>query len=152
MGLDMYLTKTTYVGANHEHRKVSGVVSPTENTGTPHEKPIKVELNRISTIRERVGYWRKANAIHGWFVREVQDGVDECEENNVEYSKLPELRALCDRAINKDQSALEELKPTSGFFFGSTEVDQFFFEDLKNTIKIIDALDPDGDYSYCSSW
>ena len=30
---------------------------------------------------EEVGYWRKANAIHGWFVRNVQNGKDDCGTN-----------------------------------------------------------------------
>ena len=29
-----------------------------------------------------VAYWRKANAIHSWFVENCQDGVDECQYSN----------------------------------------------------------------------
>ena len=31
-----------------------------------------------SRIIEQVGYWRKANQIHNWFVENVQDGEDDC--------------------------------------------------------------------------
>lgn len=42
-----------------------------------------------------VAYWRKANAIHAWFVDNVQDGIDECEESPVSREKLNELLSLC---------------------------------------------------------
>jgi hypothetical protein len=44
------------------------------------------------------------------------------------------------------------LPPQEGFFFGSTEVDDGYFQDLENTINIIDSCDPDGEYEYSSSW
>ena len=31
-------------------------------------------------IMEMVGYWRKQNAIHNWFVENVQDGIDDCDQ------------------------------------------------------------------------
>lgn len=33
-------------------------------------------------IMDEVGYWRKANQIHSWFVSHVQDGEDDCEYHN----------------------------------------------------------------------
>ena len=40
-------------------------------------------------------YWRKANAIHKWFVENVQEGVDDCGEYEVTVEQLTELRDLC---------------------------------------------------------
>jgi hypothetical protein len=91
-----------------------------------------------------------ANAIHAWFVKNVQDGVDECQESYVSYEQLVELRDLCKKVIKTKNAEL--LPPQAGFFFGSTEVDEYYMEDLKETIKIIDALDPDGEYVYRASW
>ena len=56
---------------------------------------------RTSEGMQEVGYWRKANAIHGWFVRELADGVDECQEIPVSKIKLLELQALCLSALVK---------------------------------------------------
>ena len=50
---------------------------------------------------QEVGYWRKANAIHGWFIRECADGVDECQEIPVSTIKLLELHVQCLIALNK---------------------------------------------------
>jgi len=52
--------------------------------------------------------------------------------------------------------ASEHLPTTSGFFFGSTEYDEWYFQDLQSTVEIIDnALSKIGDewtFSYQSSW
>ena len=69
----MYLIRKKYVGANLEHRKVKGKIE-LEIEG----KKLPIEFDRLSYIDEEVGYWRKANAIHKWFVDNVQDGNDDC--------------------------------------------------------------------------
>lgn len=58
----------------------------------------------------------------------------------------------------EDTSVAEKLLPTtSGFFFGSTDYDTYYIEDLKNTIeqieKILEYTDFDKEYIvYTSSW
>ena len=47
-------------------------------------------------IIEEVGYLRKANAIHAWFVERVQDGIDDCHyHNEVTKEILEELLDIC---------------------------------------------------------
>jgi len=145
MGLDMYLRKMVYVGANYSHRCVS--VKIEINIG---DQAVKVNPAKIAYIIEEAGYWRKANAIHNWFVTNVQDGDDNCQEHDVSYEQLQELRKLCKKVIKSKDATL--LPPSAGFFFGSTEADDYYFQNLKETVKIIDSLDPEGDYSYRSSW
>jgi hypothetical protein len=152
MGLDMYLWRKTFVGAEYEHRKVDAKIKI-----TVAGKPLQINPKMVSEIIERVGYWRKANAIHAWFVREVQGGVDECQEADVSVEKLRELRALCAEVLADKSKADKLLPPQAGFFFGSTAVDEGYVEDLKDTIKIIDALPLDEksydvSYVYRSSW
>lgn len=145
MGLDMYLKKEIYVGANFEHNNVTGVIDIKNNRG-----PIKVDFNKVSTITEIVGYWRKANAIHKWFVDNVQGGKDDCARYHVDYDKLLKLKNLCLEVLEtKDPS---KLPPQSGFFFGSTAIDDWYFDGLKHTVKVINELDPGGGYYYESSW
>ena len=49
-----------------------------------------------SNIIEQVGYWRKANHIHNWFVENVQDGQDDCEyHQEVTKETLEELLYVC---------------------------------------------------------
>lgn len=156
MGLDMYLNKKVYVGANYEHNKVTGEINLLKDG-----KPLPVNMKRVTYIEEEVGYWRKANHIHKWFVDNVQDGVDDCGDYYVSEEKLQELLTACKNVVNKPELAASELPTQSGFFFGGTEYDDYYIEDCKNTIEIIEGLlkekDPEKDYIngeiyYHSSW
>lgn len=49
---------------------------------------------------EEVGYWRKANQIHNWFVQNVQDGNDDCEEYVVSEDKIKELLTVCKTIVD----------------------------------------------------
>lgn len=102
------------------------------------------------TTGQEVGYWRKANQIHNWFVNNIQNGEDECGEYDVPYEKLLELRGLCYDVLKTKNPSL--LPPTSGFFFGSTEINDHYYDDLRDTIKIIEALNDADKYTYHSSW
>lgn len=114
----------------------------------------------ISDIMEQIGYWRKANQIHRWFVDNVQDGVDDCDyHDEVTKEKLEELLDVCEqvlvasklvkdevyngstyenRLVIEDASVAEELLPTQpGFFFGETQYDEWYINSIKDTIDII---------------
>lgn len=96
MGLDMYLRKRTYV-KNWSHQAKNERHQITVKKGGkkhPHIIP-----DRIEEIVEDVGYWRKANAIHQWFVQNVQEGKDDCKEYEVSKNQLQELLNLCNRVL-----------------------------------------------------
>ena len=58
-------------------------------------KPVAgIQLGRISHVEEEVMYWRKANHIHAWFVKNVQDGIDNCAEYYVSPDNLRELHRV----------------------------------------------------------
>jgi hypothetical protein len=112
-----------------------------------------VESTPAVTVSFNAMYWRKANAIHNWFVNNVQGGVDDCRDYYVTETQLKELVSLCQEAIDTQDTTL--LPSVSGFFFGSTEYDEWYWEDLRNTIKgLTEALNKfDGcDFYYQSSW
>lgn len=145
---------------------------------------------------QELGYWRKANAVHGWFVRECAYGVDECQEIFVSREHLLKLRSDCNNALANRENAVpnnednviikqpvgsgqdlaqfiidnmkkeqekigatlvsdDPLQPTAGFFFGSTEKDEWYYNDLLETLDIIDralALDDGWEIIYQASW
>jgi len=109
---------------------------------------------------EEIGYWRKANAIHGWFVNECQGGVDECQKTKVSKVKLRSLLSkvnsvlrLADNDKSWENKARSVLPSQSGFFFGGTEYDEYYLDDLRNTKRILEkALKEDGEIYYQSSW
>lgn len=132
MGLDMYLNRERYV-KNWDHMADSVCEVSLKINGKD------VPLADVSTITERVGYWRKANAIHRWFCS-LDEGRDECQKIGVTVEQLRELSGLCQQVM-ADHSKAEELLPTtSGFFFGGTEYDQYYLDDLRNTIEILAPL------------
>lgn len=163
MGLDMYLTKRIYV-QNWEHNGPEGQHQVTVLLGGKPHPGVKPE--RVSYVIEEVAYWRKANAIHGWFVREVQNGEDECQESYVPKEKLLELVKACEtvlvvkgsgQAVVKAMSEKVGLTPTEGFFFGSSGFGRDFLDDLEITVQQLkplleeDETGSDG-YYYRASW
>lgn len=153
MGLDMYLMKETYIGAGFEFNEVKGTVDVTKQG-----KSIPINFNRISTITEEVGYWRKANHIHNWFVQNVQGGRDECQRAYVSKEELEKLLNICKEVLADHSKAPELLPTTSGFFFGGTDYDEYYYQDVQDTINIIEPLLKEleensmGDIYYQSSW
>ena len=152
MGLDMYLYKKNYMRTD-EFYKPEYRNEVVVKTGGEIDTKIKPE--RIKYIVEEVGYWRKANQIHRWFVDVVQEGNDNCGNYYVSRDTLEELLDIC-KQVRDDHSKAEQLLPTqSGFFYGGTEYDEWYFTDIDNTIKIIEECLEDenaGDFEYSSSW
>lgn len=63
-------------------------------------KPVPgIEPDRISAVEEEVMYWRKANHIHAWFVKNVQDGEDDCGRYLVGGDEIRELHDVCEEVI-----------------------------------------------------
>ena len=150
MGLDMYLSKKTYVRQwDHQSPEEKYEVVVTKG-GEPVEG---IKASRVKYIEEEVGYWRKANQIHRWFVENIQQGEDDCGDYYVDQSDLKTLLELC-KKVQADHSLAESLLPSaSGFFFGGTDYDEWYYNDIENTIKILEeALVEDGDFYYTSSW
>jgi hypothetical protein len=72
----MYLHRKTYM-ANWEWMKPEDRDEVTVLRGG---KPTGIKSERVKQIVEEVACWRKANAIHQWFVGNVQRGKDDCQE------------------------------------------------------------------------
>lgn len=129
MGLDMYLERDTYI-KNWEHNGNPWTVDIRKN-GVP------LNLYNPTSITEQVGYWRKANHIHKWFVDNVQDSKDECQRSFVSLEQLQELLNVCEQVLADHDLASELLPTNSGFFFGATEYDEYYFEDIQETVVIL---------------
>ena len=149
MGLDMYLYKKTYV-KYWEHNGDDNY----EITITKNGKPVDFDTKNISYLVEQVGYWRKAKQVHQWFVENVQEGNDNCGSYYVSRENLLELLELCNQVLDKKEMAEELLPSHSGFFFGGTDYDEWYYNGIDNTIEILkEALEDErGDYYYSSSW
>ena len=194
MGLDMYLYAKRFTSGHgfvaeekrELYKRITDLVGVEGTTDAPYAE-----------VSVTIGYWRKANAIHGWFVRELADGRDDCRPVYVPRESLETLRAECLKTLSKkpalvvpatsttvavdmdktntdpmtvimDMMKVQEhasefnaeddtdpLRPTAGFFFGGTEKDEWYYEDLAETVRICDealALGEDWAFEYCASW
>lgn len=99
--------------------------------------------------RSELAYWRKANAIHNFFIEWRGRG----EYRNGEFLKIyPEdlhnLRERCVTVLANHDEAPHMLPTTSGFFFGS-EYDGWYFNDLEETIKHVDKIFEEGWFDEC---
>jgi hypothetical protein len=143
MGLDMYLSKKRYLSAD-ERREV-------RITGLHPE----VAVEKVECIVEAAGYWRKANAIHRWFVEHVQDGRDDCRPYEVSRAQLAALLEAVDEALDDPKRAAETLPTQPGFFFGSVAYDAGYWFDLAETRRMVNAAlraDEDAAFIYQASW
>jgi hypothetical protein len=151
MGLDMYFTGKRYLwnfgdNGDTEIAKAIGQQFP------------EIRDKRVKQVEVEFMYWRKDNQIHKWFVDNVQEGVDECQETFVPVEKLHELRDVCRAVMASPEQAATLLPAQSGFFFGGTEYDEWYFDGVKRTAEWLDELLEDmerlksWDFYYQSSW
>jgi hypothetical protein len=148
MGLDMYLEARRYISNWRDEDKP---LQEAVNAAIPDRGDMNVK-----TVVCEAAYWRKANAIHKWFVDNVQDGKDDCESYYVSQDQLRALINVCKQVLADPNLATSLLPPQSGFFFGGTAIDEGYTDDLKYTVEQLDKLVSDQykawEFSYQSSW
>jgi hypothetical protein len=141
MGLDMYLDKEVYLPW-------------ADKEALPKLEKLGFKGAKIIVLRGM--YWRKANAIHAWFVDNVQGGNDDCGRYYVSRKELRQLLDTVNDVLEDNSKACELLPVRKGFFFGSYEYDRDYFHDLEATKEYLDrelASNEDKyDYYYHSSW
>ena len=108
-----------------------------------------------ASVEVTCAYWRKANQIHRWFVDNVQGGNDNCGEYYVSQEQLQELLDLVKRTLAERNPTL--LSPLGGFFFGGTDIDEWYWLGLKNTQEQLERVlnlpqVSDLSFTYSSSW
>ncbi|GLQ52494.1 hypothetical protein ACFFJT_13070 [Dyella flava] len=125
MGLDMYLEARFYLPPYDETLapiraaigKAIGYVPPAEK---PDNDPTLLEVTGVSV---RVGYWRKFDPLHQWFVNNVQGGHDDCRPSFVSSEVLTELEDQLDQIDDDPQSASEHFIIEDDSTLDETDVD-----------------------------
>jgi len=160
MGLDMYLSVGKSISGEHyspeaERDYYEGLVSVGKASfmkGLPH-------CSKLAHVELQVGYWRKANAIHSYFVNSAQDGVDDCRRSYVPRDTMRELVDFCKEIIDSNFDAdkcNELLPPCEGFFFGSNEIDEWYQENIIYTYDtlnyLLSAVPDEWSFYYQASW
>jgi len=159
MGLDMYLSGKRYLRSydNQDAEKINEINEALGLGKLSGDIGDDIRAIAVKEVTVEAAYWRKANAIHKWFVDVCQDGVDECQETYVSREQLKQLLDTC-RAVLADNSKAETLlPPQSGFFFGGTDIDEWYLGDITFTVDrlqyLLDSEElKDFDFYYQSSW
>lgn len=155
MGLDMYLRGSRYLYAygDGDDRNLSREI---QNLFPElADRQGRFDESVVKEIEIEAGYWRKANQIHKWFVDHVQDGEDDCGTYSVSRAQLTELLELCQRVLGFRHLANELLPSAEGFFFGNTNYDDGYYQDIEHTITILNAalqLPESWNFQYHASW
>ena len=147
MGLDMYLKAKRWIRHSEPELKNELIKQFEELKSFDAEVVQEISIEGI--------YWRKANAIHKWFVDHAQKGVDDCGNYYVERSDLIALKEVCDRVLGFKHLAEELLPAANGFFFGSTDYDDGYYSDVEFTSREIEKLlqlPETWSFEYHSSW
>ena len=151
MGLDMYLRRKIYV-KNWEHTAHKDRFKITiEKGGVPYTG---INMENVTNIVEEVGHWRKFNALHHWIVENIQNGEDNCREYHFDNEALIELSHVLQQLKDNPELAFRIFPTSEGFFFGSTEYDEYYWENVEYTIELINNLleAKTGDIYYQASW
>ena len=186
MGLDMYLYARKYEsrmkGRNNEVETDNFYPEDLKKVG----KQILKDNFMSKSTDYQIGYWRKFNALHGYFEKMVEHDNELLHGIFISEDELKELikiltkikKALKDCPTSKKQIkvgwnnkgpiyeeitvyccdlANELLPPTSGFFFGSQDIDEWYIKDLNYSLKIFKQalkLSQEHDYEiiYEASW
>ena len=108
--------------------------------------PNLTDLRISRQTNYEVGYWRKANQIHNWFMEncarrdEYDNPIDDCRPIEITVDKLEKLLDDCKKVL-ADHSLAKTLLPTAdGFFFGSTAYDDYYLGQIEQTIEIIEPV------------
>ena len=173
MGLDMYLNRKTYIGGKYDDTAKWTIEFKRR------DRLISIDKKKIVYIEEEQAYRRKANQIHRWFVENVQDDEDDCKQYYVPKEMLDKLVERCKKVLESlegqilvekerpdkrhewqiekysvypnSEIAMELLPPQEWLFFGSSDVDEYYVQDLKDTIEQLKDISDDYDYYYDSS-
>ena len=146
MGLDMYLEirKNEYRSKYYQDKGSDLALEyPKDIT---EFIPNLTDLTISRQTNYKVGYWRKANHIHNWFMQncalrdDYDNPIDDCSPIEITVDKLEKLLDDCKRVL-ADHSLASSLLPTAdGFFFGSTEYSEYYFSEIERTIEIIEPV------------
>ena len=163
MGLDMYFyaRKTTY-------KSFSKWDNPERANEVNYPEDLKIfsdyiyDRNFKSVQTEtsyQIGYFRKFNALHSYIVKTFADGIDNCQDIYLYKEDVEQIKKILDDVLeaNTEEKAKELLPPQSGFFFGGTDYDEYYFEDVKDAADLMQNILDNFDFEnyqlvYEASW
>lgn len=183
MGLDMYLYASVYKSWS-SWRGEEQIINYPQELKKLEEMNKKQNFLSVES-KYQVGYWRKFNALHNYIVCHFAYGEDNCQEIYLSGEMLEQILNVCkvvledlktcpktQKEINcgwsngkpifetievfESEKALKLLPPSTGCFFGSQNIDQWYKQDLEYTVELLEeCLKVDEsriEFYYQASW
>ena len=98
-----------------------------------------LDLNFYKEKKQEIGYFRKVNFLVRFFEEKGMD-VDNQHPYRINKEDLEDLLDRTNKVLENNDLA-EKLLPTmGGFFFGSTDYDEYYFQDVKNVNNSVKRL------------
>lgn len=137
MGRDMYLDATRHVApCDAQTEPMRRAMGAAIGYVPPKDKPGQdASLLEVCGVTVRVGYWRKCDALHRWFVDNAQEGSDDGRPATVQDDCLRDLQQLCERVIDDPAGAVEYFAVDDGAGMDREEL-QYTLDILRHAITL----------------
>lgn len=91
--------------------------------------------NKEKLTENELGYFRKVNFLVGFF-----DYEDNCSYKVIDKDELQALKECCESVLHKEDDPAEVLPTQEGFFFGSTDYDEYYYEDVEVVLAWVENV------------
>ena len=164
----MYFSRRTYVSSFRStrdadgkwgERDVNNMELKFDDADLSH-----INLKNVRYIEELFGEFRKFNALHAYVVDNFGGGKDECQVIYLDIDNLIQIHEMLSLvkeslSIGDKVIASQTLPPSEGFFFGSTEIDEWYEKDVNEAVEVFGKIIEEhsivghnASYSYQASW
>ncbi len=90
MGLDIYISKKTFIGAMFRSSEVNGTINITKRG-----KQLPIKLQRVSYVIEDIYHGSKTHWLHSWLNRELPNALANSEEQEISEDTMDRLHRVC---------------------------------------------------------
>ena len=90
MGLDIYLSKKTFIGAKYKSQAITGSISLFKRG-----KKIPVSLQRLTYVIEDIFHGNKTHWLHHWLDIELPECLGNAEDQEISEDLLDRLHQAC---------------------------------------------------------
>jgi hypothetical protein len=155
MGLDMYLYASKYESKSQWRNNKEEVKGFYPEDLEDLQTDI-FERNFVSKdTHYQIGYWRKFNALHHYIVENFADGEDDCRRIYLSPSDIGHILDTLRKARDNKERVGEILPTQSGFFFGTTDYDEWYWRDVEYAIRLFEEvvkIQDEYEIYYQASW
>lgn len=154
MGLDIYLSKKTFIGAMFDSTRITGIICLYK-----HGKQIPIQFGRVSYVTEDIYHGHKLYWLLEWLNRELPELLLNGEEREIDNALMDRLHQACKEVLaHRDMPDFREvckeklhcdLKPDI-----SEEELEFFLDELKELVRATDPSEKTDDAAFVvsASW